>query len=45
MFSERKVNRVDTFTFGDERLEVYDDFAYLGINFDYKGQFFKAILV
>ena len=42
MFSKRKVNRDDTFTFGDERLETEDDFVYLGINFDYIGQFFKA---
>lgn len=42
VFSKRKVNRDDTFTFVDERLEIEDDFVYLGINCDYKGQFFKA---
>lgn len=42
MVSKRRVNTDDTFTFGDERLEIEDDFVYLGINFDYKGQFFKA---
>ena len=31
-----------TFTFGDQVLEVEDEFIYLGVSFDYKGQFFKA---
>ena len=30
------------FTYGGKHLEVDDEFVYLGINFDYKGQFFKA---
>ena len=42
IFSKRKCTNNPTFTFGDQVLEVEDEFIYLGVSFDYKGQFFKA---
>ena len=42
IFSNRKCTNDPTFTFGDQVLEVEDELIYLGVSFDYKGQFFKA---
>ena len=42
VFSKNKCTDTPVSTFGDQVLGVEEDFVYLGISFDYKGQFFKA---
>ena len=35
--------RIPEFFYGDDALEVVDDFVYLGVKFNYNGNFKKAI--
>jgi hypothetical protein len=43
IFSRGKVRRFPDFTFGDQLLEVVEDYVYLGTTFNYNGNFHKAI--
>ena len=43
IFSLGRVRRYPNFTFRDSKLEVCDDYAYLGVVFNYNGTFKKAI--
>ena len=44
IFSRGKVRNFPEFTFGERKLEVVDDYVYLGVTFNYNGLFNKAIL-
>ncbi|XP_071508531.1 uncharacterized protein [Diadema antillarum] len=43
IFSRGKVRNFPLFSFGEDKLDVVDDFVYLGIQFNYNGSFKKAI--
>ena len=43
VFSRGKVTKLPTWTFGNEILEVQDDYTYLGTIFNFNGKFNKAI--
>ena len=43
IFSRGKVRRYPEFHFGDQKLDVCDDYIYLGVTFNYNGLFNKAI--
>ena len=43
IFSRGKVRRIPEFVYGGGTLEVVDDFVYLGVRFNYNGNFKKAI--
>ena len=43
IFSRGKVRNTPTFMFGDEQIEIVDDYVYLGTTFNFNGKFNKAI--
>ena len=43
IFSRGKVRRIPEFVYGGDKLEVVDDFVYLGVRFNYNGNFKQAI--
>ena len=43
IFSKGKVRNKPTFYFGNDTIEVCDDYTYLGVIFNYNGNFKKAI--
>ena len=42
IFSKGKVRKYKTFNFGNNTIDVVDDYVYLGTTFNYNGQFHKA---
>ena len=42
VFSKSKLKVNPVFTYGEQVLNIEYDFNYLGILFNYKGQFYKA---
>ena len=43
IFSRGKIRKKPLFSFGDNELEIVDDYIYLGITMNYNGRFKKAI--
>ena len=43
MFSRGKIRKIPNFYYGEEQVEVVDDYVYLGVKFNYNGNFTKAI--
>ena len=43
IFSRGKLKNIPDFFYGDEKVEVVDDYVYLGVVFNYNGSFTKAI--
>ena len=43
IFSRGKIRNKPTFTFGDDTLEIIDDYTYLGVAFNYNNKFTKAV--
>ena len=43
IFSRGKVRKKPNVYFGNELIEICDDYTYLGVNFNYNGKFMKAI--
>lgn len=43
IFSRGKTRRIPVFNFGNNKLDICDDYNYLGITFNYNGNFNKAI--
>ena len=43
IFSKGKIRKKPTFYFGNDTIEVCDDYTYLGVIFNYNGNFKKAI--
>ena len=43
IFSRGKVRRYPDFVFGTEKLDVVDEYAYLGVKFNYNGNYRKMI--
>ena len=42
IFSRGKVRRFETFNFGDKKIDVVEDYVYLGTTFNFNGTFHKA---
>ena len=43
IFARGKVRNLPEFFYGDEKVEIVDDYIYLGVTFNYNGSFAKAI--
>ena len=43
VFSRGKIRNIPEFFYGEEHIEVVDDYVYLGVKFNYNGCFTKAI--
>ena len=43
IFSRGKVRRYPDFVFGSDKLEVVDEYVYLGVKFNYNGKYKKMI--
>ena len=43
VFSRGKIRNIPEFYYGNEQVEVVDDYVYLGVKFNYNGSFTKAI--
>ena len=43
VFSRGKIRNIPEFFYGEEQVEVVDDYVYLGVKFNYNGSFTKAM--
>ena len=43
IFSRGKVRNIPEFFYGEEKIDIVDDYVYLGVTFNYNGSFTKAI--